>query len=256
MGIPKSIANNFNRFEITGDHNILVLSDIHIPYHSEQALEIAVNSGKRKKIDTVILNGDIIDCYAVSRWERDPDKRFLRDEIMLTREFIHYLRQKFKSADIIFKYGNHEERYIKYLYKKAPELFGISEMQLKSLLHLDKYGVTTLENKEPIKVNELFILHGHEYFATYNIVSPARSIYNKTKKNTLIGHYHQPSTYSEPNLDGHYITCWSSGCLSNLYPAYMPLNKWSWGFVELETYGQKEFNVFNYRIINNKVYRV
>ncbi len=254
MKLPESINNNFEKVEISGNYRVLILSDIHIPYHDNNSLALAINYDK--KVDIIILNGDILDCYAISRWEREPDKRFLKAELIAVREFLAYLRNKYKKSRIIYKYGNHEERYIKFLHSKAPELFGIEEMQLNQLLHLNKYGIEYLDNRQPIKLNELYILHGHEYFSTYNLVSPARSIYNKTKKNTLIGHYHQPSTYSEPNLDGHFITCWSSGCLCDLHPKYMPLNKWSLGFVHIETEGSKEFNVSNFRIINNKLYKV
>ena len=50
------------------------------------------------------------------------------------------------------------------------------------------------------------------------------------------------------------MACWSTGCLCDLHPRYMPLNKWNHGFaiVDLDTAGG--FSVRNFRIIDGKVY--
>lgn len=48
--------------------------------------------------------------------------------------------------------------------------------------------------------------------------------------------------------------CWSLGHLSEEHPKYMPLNKWNQGFATMETFGEKDFNVNSYKIIDDKVY--
>lgn len=243
----KAINNHYPIIEIEGRNKILILSDIHIPYHNEYAINTILDL--KEKFDIIVLNGDIIDCYALSRWERDPRKRFFKDELEAAILFLKLLRNKYKNSRIIYKFGNHEERHQRFIFYKAPELYGIDEISLASLLKLHDFGIEWYENKERIKAGELFILHGHEYKQWgYNQVNPARTMYLRTKKNTIFGHYHQVSSHQEPNIEGKVTACWSTGCLCDLHPVYMPLNRWSLGYAVVETENNNNFVVDN-RII-------
>lgn len=247
------IKNDFQEVKINGNHRVLILSDIHIPFHNKNILLQIFKD--IKEYDILILNGDILDAYTLSNFVREPSQRYFADELKIAEDMFNYIRQKNKKIRILYKYGNHEERYERFLFHKAPELFGISEYELKVILHLDKYGIEAIDNKRAIILNELYVLHGHEYGnSSYTAVNPARTIYLKTKKNTLVGHYHQPSTHQEPSIDNKFITCWSTGCLCDLHPKYRPYNKWALGYATVETYGKKEFNVNNYKFINNKIF--
>jgi len=68
------------------------------------------------------------------------------------------------------------------------------------------------------------------------------------------GHNHQTSEHTETDMNGKSVTTWSLGCLSELNPAYMPLNKWNHGFaiVDLSDNGE-DFHVKNYRIHKGKI---
>ena len=252
--VPKGIKNFYDVFEIKGTYKILLLSDLHIPFHDDRSIVKILSTNE--KFDFILLNGDILDAYSLSKYVVDPRLRNFADEIKITKELLQYIRNKFKKSHIIFKYGNHEERYEKYLFHKAPELFGIEEYELNRILSFEKFGIEYVNNKRPIKVNELYVLHGHEIGnSAYSPVNPARTIYLRTKKNTIVGHYHQPSTHQEPSLDKKFITCWSTGCLCDLNPNYIPINKWATGYAVIETNGSKEFNVSNYKLIEGKIYR-
>jgi hypothetical protein len=50
------------------------------------------------------------------------------------------------------------------------------------------------------------------------------------------------------------VTTWSLGCLCELHPAYLPINKWNWGFgiVDIEKGG--DFEVRNHTIYKGKVF--
>ena len=52
---------------------------------------------------------------------------------------------------------------------------------------------------------------------------------------------------SIPLLDGSIITTWSTGCLSDLHPAYAPFNSYNHGFANVELTGS-DFAVTNHRI--------
>ena len=70
-----------------GQNNILVLSDIHIPYQDNKALELAINYGIENKVNAIYLNGDTIDMYQGSRFIKDRRLRDLAGELELTRQF-------------------------------------------------------------------------------------------------------------------------------------------------------------------------
>ena len=74
-----------------------------------------------------------------------------------------------------------------------------------------------------------------------------------TKSTALCGHYHQSSDHTETRIDGDTITTWSTGCLCNLHPKYMPLNKWNLGFALYNQVDKDFWHLQNKRIIQNQV---
>ncbi|MFN9904203.1 MAG: metallophosphoesterase, partial [bacterium] len=84
------------------------MSDIHVPYHSISALTAAFDLIQKEKPDTILLNGDLIDFYGLSRFMKDPRKRSVAHELKATNELLDVL-SKF-GAKIVYKLGNHDER--------------------------------------------------------------------------------------------------------------------------------------------------
>jgi len=229
----------------------LILSDIHIPYHDEEALEIALSHGEEQGIEHIYLNGDTCDCYNISSYQRDPEERDLSNELTKTRQFLGHLRYRFPKARIVFKIGNHEERWERYLYHKAPELIGVANFELYYVLDFNKYGIELVSSRQKAKAGKhLTIIHGHEVRNTG--VYPARTLLQRTHVCSIAGHNHRTSTYGEKDADGKIIGSWTSGCLSELSPDYMPINQWNLGFIILEFDG-KDFTVHNKRIINGLI---
>lgn len=233
---------------------VLVMSDIHTPFFDKPALELAMQKGEDMGVDAVLLNGDFMDFYTISRWLKDPRERDFRGEVQMGREMLHYMRERFKGCQIWWKMGNHEERWEAYMWNKAPEIAGIDEFQIESWMQTDRYNVRVIRNMQPIKINNLNVLHGHEYrFSISNPVNPARGIYLRAKVPAIIGHLHQTSEHTETNLNGTICTCWSQGCLCDLRPSYSPLNKWNHGFAIVDTTGEDDFTVHNFRIWKGRI---
>ena len=233
----------------------LILSDIHLPYHDEEALSIALEWSLNNNIDTIILNGDIMDCYPISSFIKDINMPSLREEIEMTISFFSYLRELFPTQPIFYKLGNHEERIKNYLLRSAKEFADIDNLKMENLLHLDEFKIT-LVNREIIKVGKLNVLHGHEMGeSVFSPVNPARGMFLKAKSNTIFGHNHQVSHHSENNINGENTGVWSMGCLCTLSPDYRPFayTKWSHGFACVDVYEDNSFHVNNMRIINGKI---
>lgn len=227
----------------------LVLNDLHIPFHDRAAIEIAVKWGKKRKPDTILINGDLADCYAQSKWETDPRKRKLKNEVAMIKQFFGWMRKQFPDARFVWKFGNHEERHERYVMVRCPELLDMPMMQLDKICGASEFGIETVREMQPIKLGNLYALHGHEYkFAISNPVNPARGLYLRAKKSTICGHFHQESSHTESDISDDITTCWSVACLCDLHPRYMPLNKWSHGCADVEHNADGSFRVDNKRI--------
>jgi predicted phosphodiesterase len=236
-----------------GNNRILILSDIHLPYHDVDALSIALEWAYDHNPNAIILNGDTMDMYQASRFIKDRRLRDLSGEIDMTRDFLRQLRDEF-DCPIYFKIGNHEARWENYLKTVAPELLGIADFELKSILRFGELGVTEIKDKQIIKAGNLNIMHGHEFGqSVFSPVNVARGLYVRAKANAIIGHHHATSEHSEKDLQGNVVTTWSMGSLCGLSPEYMPYNKWNHGFAFVTTFDNGDFEVKNLRIINGKV---
>lgn len=251
----KTHFDDWASHQISGPARALVLSDIHFPYYDRTATLVALNYGKKIGADTLILNGDTFDFFSISDWLKDPRQRNFPEEVKLVREFLSCLRSGFPRARIVFKEGNHEERYYRYMFVKAVELLGIPEFEFASVLKLADIRAEHVGDKRPIRLGKLNLIHGHEYrFPISNPVNPARGYYLRAKAHCLGGHLHQTSQHSEKNLEQNIISTWSTGCLCDLHPDYRPLNNWNHGFAFVEVDRSGAFEVQNLRIIAGKVW--
>jgi predicted phosphodiesterase len=247
---PPSHAEPWLPFDLPGPASIGVLSDIHVPYHDHRAVTKAVEFLKEKhKLTHLLLNGDFMDFYQLSRWEKNPKARDLVCEIESGRATLSWLRGQFPDAEMIYKLGNHDERLDKYIWNKAPELLGLNNVQIAHVLEFEKFGITEVRDQRPIMAGKLPIFHGHELpRGMSSPVNPARGAYMRTAHTMLMGHLHRPSTHTEPDMFKNDTTCWSTGCLCDMTPEYARLNKWSHGFCFVEVASDGTFGVHNYQI--------
>lgn len=233
----------------------LVLADLHAPYHDKAALEVALDYGDAEGVDTVVLLGDVADFYSVSFWEKDPRKRDFNRDKDVTIAILNAIRTRFPTAKIIYKIGNHEERYDRYMKVKAPELFGVAEFDLKTILRLDELNIQLIGDRRILKIAKLNLIHGHEFGRTISSpVNPARGLFLKGKEHCIGAHYHQTSHHAENTIGDDFIGCWSVGCICDMHPDWLPINKWNLGFGLVNRYNAREFEVFNKKIIDGKVY--
>jgi predicted phosphodiesterase len=252
--LPPSMAESWepHKFMVVG--LVGVISDIHIPYHDEVAVRAAVSHLKDAGLDGLVINGDLADFYAISRFTKDPRQRDFSGELEACRDFIGWLRDQFPKIPIIYAAGNHEERWQHYIWQHAPELSKDKMMCLQQWLHLDKHDITLVEQQRPILLGKLPVLHGHQLARGFAApVNPARGAFMKTHSTCLVGHHHQTSVHASSNLWHDETTCWSVGCLSYLSPEYSRVNNYNHGCATVRVHKNGEFDVTNMRISNGTV---
>ena len=252
--MPESYAETFEPYEISQSRT-LIISDLHIPYQDNDSIQKAINYGKEKKVNCILINGDVLDFAGISRHEKDWRQRQVHQEFEAARIFLSSLREHFPKAKIVFKLGNHDERWEKYLFLKAPEIFDDPEFKLESRLKLGELKIEVVKEKRPIRIGKLTVLHGHELFGGSGGVNPARGTFLKTFDNVIIGHYHKTTSNTEITMSGNIISVHSVGCLCGKTPYYMPINRWNTGFGYCELDIKTGDYVFhNKQIINGKVF--
>lgn len=252
FNLPESYANIREDYKLPkAATNILMISDIHFPYQENEVLSLILQYGVDKKVNTIYLNGDIIDMYQASFHEKDPRVRSIKAELDTVRAFFDVLKNTFPNAKIYYKEGNHEARLSRYLRVKAPELLDCEEFELPSLLKLGERGIEWIPNIQAVKIGKLYALHGNE-FKGGGGVNPARAYYLKSKVSMIAGDKHRTSEHTEQSLNGEIVTCWSTACCCELNPHYMPYNTWNWGAAHIIVHPDGDFNVTNFRIIKTK----
>jgi predicted phosphodiesterase len=229
FGIEESIGKEYTSHMIESDYKTVgILSDIHVPFHSMSAITTAIKHLREIKIDCLILNGDIMDFYSISRHEKEKDLRDFGKEIEMGRNFLQKIRDLFPIIPIYYKMGNHENRWQKYLNDQAEEFAQLHEMQFEQFFRLDKLGMIYIPDWQGIELSDLLVLHGHEIMA--GGMNPSQSTFNKTFCNTIIGHVHRTTSTIKKNGFKQFYNTYSTGCLTQLSPKYYPFAQHNNGF--------------------------
>lgn len=253
LNLVKSEGKPTTSFKIVGAQRVLVLSDVHVPYHSVGPLTMALRYGKAVGIDCLVLNGDFMDCHSMSRFVRRPDHRDFAKELSLTIQLLRQIREFFPKIRIIFKVGNHEERYQHFIWTKAPEFFNVKAFKLEELLELDELGIEFVDDRRTIQLGKLNIIHGHEVYSSAGLINIARTMRLKANDNILVAHFHRSTEDMSRRIRGSVMGGWSTGCLCDLNPYYMPNNNWNHGFADIIMEDGGGFDVINKKIIGNQL---
>jgi predicted phosphodiesterase len=256
LAMPKSMAEPWTPYVLKVTGPIGILSDVHVPYHSEVAVAAAVGHLKEQNLAGLLLNGDIADFYAISRYMKDPAKRDFKGELESVREFLGWLRQEFPGIPIVYKTGNHEDRWQHWLFQHAAEISDDRRMSLTAWLDLDKLGIELVEDQRPVMLGKLPVLHGHELpkgmAAPVNV---ARGAWMRTLSTCLVGHSHRTSNHAESDMWHKETACWSTGCLCDLRPDYAVINRWNHGFAVCTVHDRGAFDVHNFRVMQDGTVR-
>jgi predicted phosphodiesterase len=139
-------------------NKFIVLSDIHFPYQDDKAIKAVYKFLEQHPVDTIILNGDILDFYDVSSFDKDPSRiNSLQKEIDMANKFFSQLRKR-HSGRIIFIGGNHDADRLERYLKKHPELYSLNALKIDRILNLNEYGIDFY--RDEFRLGSLKIIHG------------------------------------------------------------------------------------------------
>jgi predicted phosphodiesterase len=241
----------------------MVLGDIHGDYRDEKALDIAFKYMKEYQPSEIILNGDIVDFYSISQFDKNPDRKYdIQDEVNFTKQLFRDIRKYTrKGTKITYIKGNHEDRMQKYLWRN-PELIGLEVLDLEHLLGLKDFKVNYINatgdywknDTGHYKVGDLLIMHGDNRLngastSQYSGYS-AKNTMGKLQNSVLIGHNHRGAVVYHSTPYGDLVGI-EGGCLCQKTGTA----NWQQGFVTFEKKGQKTINHQFHHIDDGKLYK-
>jgi predicted phosphodiesterase len=255
LSLPESHTKTRNQFTFpTGCKILGVFGDVHIPFHDNTALETMFTKFEEENVDSILINGDLLDFYQLSFHEKDPRVVHFKDEIEAGKEFLAYIRDRFPDIPIYYITGNHENRFERYLRIKASELLDMDEFRLDVILQVAAYKIEFIPFRSKVVFGDYTIEHGDKIPGAGGVV-PARTLLMRLKSNSIVNHFHKSSESSqrvygpgEPTS----IKAYSLGCMCDLAPEYMEINEWNHGFAIMKRIENK-VSVHNYKIEGNTI---
>jgi len=240
---------DFSYLKIKTDR-CLILSDIHFPFHDSTALALAIEYGVKRQVDTIILNGDILDAHCLSKFSIESVEATLETELEYTIQFIESLKKIFPDTRIYFKFGNHEKRFQRYINDNAPALRGVRKCKLEEFLEIGQHGLSYVPEWQAMDLGGITVIHGHEYSGVFRT---AKALFAKTHENSACGHGHTIDNYNANSIFDKPFGSWLFGCLCDKRMPYHPYNNWDHGFGYFERYDADFWSMKSKRIIQGRI---
>jgi len=85
----------------------VVIGDVHIPFQDKVSVSLVLSFLRFYHPEVVILNGDILDCFSISKFDRALNEgKSLKEEITEAKTFLSQLRAICPKARIVYVFGN------------------------------------------------------------------------------------------------------------------------------------------------------
>lgn len=223
----------------------LIIGDLHFPWQDSSAIELTLRIGAKLNPDLIVLNGDLTDCWEISRFDKSPvqmQKGRLAEELRLTRDFLKSLRKRFPKARIVYVFGNHEHRWSLYISSHAKELYGLIGLSLQEQLQLTDLNIDCVYsgNRESSWLYGKLLI-GHFDLASMHSGYTAKNLLDRKGISLVQAHTHRGGS-SFRRLWDRDIVAHEGFCLCDRSPAYVDHPNWQLGFLIL--YKDKQSDYF------------
>lgn len=218
---------------------VVIGSDIHIPFQDNDAVESFIKYCKEKKPEAIVLNGDVLDMFMLSKFTKGEGRNPL-EEITMCRELLASVRNACPNAEIYYVIGNHENRLEKYVLTKAPELASLIE-DVFSIIKTEDFKIRGCAS---LTINDNFVCKHGTLLGNKSGLSAIKEMENAYMSGAT-GHTHRLCKYIA-RKSGRKFVWIETGCLCDLNPEYMVNPNWQAGFAELKF---KDSKLYHSRVI-------
>ena len=182
---------------------ILVISDLHIPYHHQDSFDFLREIKKEFDPDFIINIGDMLDFHAISMHQHDPDLYSPGHELKVSRKFVNELESIFPK--VIEVDSNHSSL----VYRRALK-FGMSKEFLKD--YGDFLGTKKWTWTDDIT---LTMSNGQRCFFTHGRSADILKVSQAMGMSAVQGHYHTKFVISWWANPDNLFFGMNVGCLIN-----------------------------------------
>lgn len=209
------------------------LHDIHAPFQDEAALDVAYQLVEHVQPDVIVVGSDAADFTLLSSFDPDPDiNEEIDDELEGFKAFwyehINTLRKIAPDATLVYIYGNHEWRILRYLEQNAPKLRKTVLKAWKDVLRAGG-AVLYLGEVDWVRMGGLVVMHGSrvgENAAKLQLQDVGHQV------SVMAGHVHRISNFEKAGEDFPVVSA-VGGCLCkpSHYMRGKARNKWQLGTI-------------------------
>ena len=236
----------------------IIISDLHGEFLDRDAFLTTLLFIKDYKPNNLIINGDLVDFYGLSQFDKNPDrKNNIQQEIDNAKSILKSIRKTVgNETEIIYLEGNHEARLQRYFWRN-PELKDLDLLNIRNLLSLNEFSIRFIgvdndywkEDTGHYVIGDMLIMHGDSRlngasvgkYSGYSVKNTMMNMQN----NVSIGHGHKLALIHHTTPNGIMIGM-ETGCLC----IKTGTANWQQGFVSFETYKEKTVNPRIYNIQN------
>ena len=218
---------------------VVVGSDVHIPFQDDRAVACFIKYCKEKQPEAIVLNGDILDMFMLSKFTKGEGRNPL-EEITMCRGLLEMIRKACPTSDIYYVIGNHENRLEKYVLSKAPELASLIE-DVFSIIKTEDFKIRGCAS---LTINDNFVCKHGTLLGNKSGLSAIKEMENAYMSGAT-GHTHRLCKYIA-RKSGRKFVWIETGCLCDMNPEYMILPNWQQGFCELKF---KDGKLYHSRVI-------
>ena len=184
--------------------SVLVISDLHIPYHHQDAFEFLKALKKKYKPDLIVNIGDELDHHAISMHEHNPDLMSAGDELKQSKEYVRDLEKIFPEMTLV--HSNHSSL----VYRRALK-YGLPKDYLKSYNEFLGVG----EGWKWVDDYTVTLSDGSRCFFTHGISADVLKVAAQYGMNTVQGHFHTKFSIGYFSNPDALIWGMQVGCLIN-----------------------------------------
>lgn len=236
----------------------LVAGDFHFPTQDDAAVAVFLETCRQLKPARVILNGDLPDLLAVSKYPKDVRAAHgwdLGQEAAAMHAFLHELERVLPAdSEVIETEANHSgngtaSRWWRYLSDSAGALVSLPNAEEKLSYQAWWYPAwSRIRLAESVLLaDDLLVLHGDivRKHAAYS----ARATMEKWYSSVMHNHTHRQGSGAQavpsiPGRPGGNLRFYETGCMCTLTPSYASAANWTQGFaIVQEGEGEREYGV-------------
>lgn len=186
------------------NNSVLVISDLHIPYHHQDAFDFLKALKRKYKPDLVVNIGDELDHHAISMHEHNPDLMSAGDELKHSKEYVRELEKIFPEMTLV--HSNHSSL----VYRRALK-YGLPKDYLKSYNEFLGVG----NGWKWVDDYTITLSDGSRCFFTHGISADVLKVAAQYGMNTVQGHFHTKFSIGYFSNPDALIWGMQVGCLIN-----------------------------------------